>query len=294
MSAKTLLQKAGRCEMTRQHKDFLIINFATVLFAIETYFFKFPDNFNFGGIGGIAVLASKSGFISAGGITLIVSVLLILTGFLFLGKGFGFKSAYVSIMFAFILIAFEKLFPMSAPLTDEPLLNLVFAVSLQAVCYALLFNIDSSGGGTEVIALILKKYTTIDTSKAMYIVDMIITLLTFLVFDIKTGMLSVLGLTIRLVVLDTFIKSINECKYFNIVCKDLKPICDFIVNEIKRSATVCEAKGAVSNTEKFIVFTGMTKRESEKLKQHMKNNNIEAFTLISNTSEIIGGGFRHI
>ena len=99
---------------------------------------------------------------------------LLVLGFLFLGKSFGAKTVYVSVLTSVGLSALEKLFPMSAPLTTEPVLELIFAIFLPALSAAILFNIGASGGGTDIIAMILKKYTSVPIGTALVLVDCVI------------------------------------------------------------------------------------------------------------------------
>ena len=111
---------------------------------------------------------------SASSYTFIINMALLVFGFLFLGKSFGAKTVYVSVLSSVGLSALEKLFPMSAPLTTEPVLELIFAIFLPALSAAILFNIGASGGGTDIIAMILKKYTSVPIGTALVLVDCVI------------------------------------------------------------------------------------------------------------------------
>ena len=111
---------------------------------------------------------------SASSYTFIINLALLVLGFLFLGKSFGAKTVYVSVLTSVGLSALEKLFPMSAPLTTEPVLELIFAIFLPALSAAILFNIGASGGGTDIIAMILKKYTSVPIGTALVLVDCVI------------------------------------------------------------------------------------------------------------------------
>ena len=183
---------------------------------------------------------------------------------------------------------------MSHPLTDQPMLELCFAIALPSLGSAVLFNIGSSSGGTDIIAMILKKYSSFDIGRALLVTDILITIAGCFVFDIETGLYSFLGLAIRSFMIDTFIESFNLSKYFNVVCDHPEPICDFLTHELHRSATVCQAQGAFSGKDKYIVFTALNRPQAVKLRNFIKENEPEAFILISNTSEIIGKGFHSV
>lgn len=218
-------------------------------------------------------------------------MILVVAGFFFLGKSFGFKTVYSSILLSFSVSALEKWVPMSRPLTDEPMLELVFAVILPAFGSALLFNRGASSGGTDIIAMILKKYTSVNIGKALFLSDLLITLSSFFVFSIKTALFSFLGLLTKSLVIDSVIENINLHKYFNVICSKPDVICDYIVNVLNRSATVCDATGAYSHHHKYIIFTVMRRSQAVQLRKFIKQVEPDAFLLITNTSEIIGKGF---
>lgn len=156
------------------------------------------------------------------------------------------------------------------------------------------FNIGSSSGGTDIIAMILKKYSSFDIGHALLASDILITIAGFFVFDIKTGLYSLLGLTVRSFMVDSFIESLNLSKYFNVVCDHPEVICDFIVHTLNRSASVCHARGAYSGQDKYIILTALNRAQAVQLRNFIRQNEPTAFILISNTSEIIGKGFHSI
>ena len=280
--------------MLDKGKHFLLLTVSTLIMAIGTYFFKFTNNFTFGGITGLAVLIAKTGLMTAGDFNFVASMTLLLIGMIVLGKKFAAKTAYCSILLSVTLSFLERVCPMKAPLTDQPMLELCFAIALPSLGSAILFNIGSSSGGTDIIAMILKKYSSVDIGHALLITDVLITVAGCFMFDIATGLYSFLGLAIRSFMIDTFIESFNLSKYFNVVCDNPKPICDFIVQELNRSATVCHAQGAFSGKDKYVIFTALNRPQAVRLRNFIKDEEPSAFILISNTSEIIGKGFHNV
>lgn len=280
--------------MKSQIKNFMLLTGSTILMAVGIYFFKFSNNFTFGGITGLAVIIAKQSSISASDFTFIANMALLILGFIILGKKFAAKTAYCSILLSVSLSLMERVYPLSHPLTDQPLLELIFAIALPSLGSAVLFNIGSSSGGTDVIAMIMKKYTSYNIGNALLFTDFIITLAGCFVFDIKTGLYSFLGLFVRSFMIDGFIESLNLSKYFNVVCDDPTPICEFIKEHLSRGATVVPAKGAFTMEDKYIIFTALNRFEAVKLRNYIRENAPEAFILISNTSEIIGNGFHSI
>ena len=275
-------------------KNFSLLTISTLIMAVGIYFFKFTNNFTFGGITGIAVLVAKFLPISASDFSFVVNILLLIIGWIVLGKSFAEKTAYSTILLSVSLSLLERIYPMSHPLTNEPLLELIFAILLPALGSAILFNIGASSGGTDVIAMILKKYTSGDIGKGLMISDLIFTLAGFLVFNVKTGLYSLFGLIMRSALIDNFIESFNRSKYFHVVTSNATCICDFIQNDLQRGATIVNATGAFTGDDKYIILTVLSPSQAVKLRNFIKEHDPKAFLLVSNTSEIIGKGFHSV
>lgn len=280
--------------MKSKLKNFSLLTISTLIMAVGIYFFKFANNFTFGGITGIAVLVAKFLPISASDFSFVVNILLLIIGWIVLGKSFAEKTAYSTILLSISLSLLERIYPMSHPLTNEPLLELIFAILLPALGSAILFNIGASSGGTDVIAMILKKYTSVDIGKGLMISDLIFTLAGFLVFNVKTGLYSLFGLIMRSALIDNFIESFNRSKYFHVVTSNATCICDFIQNDLQRGATIVNATGAFTGDDKYIILTVLSPSQAVKLRNFIKEQDPKAFLLVSNTSEIIGKGFHSV
>ena len=274
--------------MKANFKNFLLLTASTLIMAVGIYFFKFANNFTFGGITGFAVLVAKFTPLSASDFSFVANILLLVVGWIILGKSFAAKTAYSTILLSVTLSLFERVYPMSHPLTNEPLLELIFAILLPALGSAILFNIGASSGGTDVIAMVLKKYTSVDIGRGLMISDVLFTLCAFFVFY------SLLGLIMRSALIDNFIESLNRSKYFHVVCSDPKPICNFIEKNLVRGATIVNAKGSFTGDNKYIILTVLSPSQAVKLRNFIKENSPGAFLLISNTSEIIGKGFHSV
>lgn len=274
--------------------EYVIITVATLLMVVGVHFFKFPNHFSFGGVTGVAVVLGEVLNYSAATYTFIINMALLVFGFIFLGKDFGVKTVYVSVLTSVGLSAMEKWFPLTSPLTEQPVLELIFAIFLPALSAAILFNIGASGGGTDILAMILKKYTSFSISAALFLVDFVIVLASCFVFDIQTGLFSLTGLLAKSLVIDNVIESINLCKCFNIICDNPEPICDYIIHTLGRSATVYHAEGAFTHHDKAVIMTTMKRSQALKLRNYIRTVEPDAFMLISNSSEIIGKGFMTI
>lgn len=274
-------------------KNFLILNIATLLTAIGVYFFKYPNNFSTGGVSGITVLLGHYlPDLSLGMINWVINLVLLAFGLLTLGKEFGITTAYVTLLLSAILDGFELLFPMNSPLTDQPFLELIFGVLLPAIGAAMLFNVNASTGGTDIIAMILKKYSSINIGNALFVVDAVIAFSTFAAFGPKTGLFSVFGLGIKSIIVDYVMENMNMCKSFTIITDQEEAILRFIKIDLHRGATFHQAKGMFSQNDKTVIMTAVSRMQAIQLQKKIKECDRHAFVMITNTSEIIGKGFR--
>ena len=279
-------------QIKRTIEEYAVLTLATLIMVFGIYVFKFPNNFSFGGVTGIAIVLSKFLPGTPGNITLMINIVLLLLGFILLGKGFGIKTAYVSILMSVGLSLAEVWFPMEKPLTTEPVLELIYAIVLPAFSSAIFFNMSASSGGTDIVAMILRKHTKLNIGSALFFSDMLIVILSCFVFDMQTGLFSLSGLLAKSLVVDNVIESINLCKYFTIICEDPDPICDFIMNTLHRSATVYDAEGTYEHRKKKVIITIMKRSQAVELRNFIRRTQPSAFIAITNSSEIIGKGFR--
>lgn len=272
-------------------KEYSLITFAVILMDIGIYVFKFPNHFSFGGVSGMAVVLADFTVLSAAQINLVMNLLLLVLGFAILGKNFGIKTAYVTVLSSLLLNLLELLFPMSSPLTNEIMLELCFAILLPALAAAILFYENASGGGTDIIAMIIRKYSTMNVSTALLCTDLIVVICAFLVFDTVTGLCSILGLLAKSLVIDKFIERMKLNKYFTIVSTNPDPICDYITQELHHSATTYHAQGAYSHKDRVIILTVVDVRQAIYLERFIKKTEPMAFVMVTKSSEIVGKGF---
>lgn len=284
--------KTNRMKLRETALEYLMLTAATLILVTGVYLFKFPNNFSFGGVTGIAVVLSAVMPATPGSITFVINMLLLILGFLFLGKDAGVKTVYVSILTSVGLSGAERLFPMDHALTNEPVLELIFAIVLPAFSAAVFFNLGASGGGTDIIAMILKKYTRFNIGTALFLVDVGIVIAACCVFDAQTGLFSLCGLLAKSLVVDGVIENINLCKCFTIICDDPEPICEFITQTLNRSATTYHAEGAYGHHRKTVIITIMKRSQAVELRNFIRRQQPGAFIAITNSSEIIGKGFR--
>lgn len=266
----------------------------TLLVACGVYFFKYPNNFTTGGVSGLSVLFGSVLPVSPGTIMMLINVAFLILGFIVLDKGFGFKTIYCSLLLSGSVWVLEWIVPMERAMTDQKFLELTFSVLLPAVGSAILFNIDASTGGTDIIAMILKKYTSLNIGNALLCTDVIIAASSTLFFGIETGLYSVLGLILKAVVVDYAIESINMQKSFTIITRYPDEVKNFITKELHRGATVWEAEGAYTGEKRWVIMTALHRYQATSLRRYVRGVDPQGFMFISNISDIIGKGFRGV
>lgn len=275
-------------------KRFSVMTLGCILLALGVYFFKIPNGFATGGVTGIATVLARIIPVSPAVLIWGFNIALMIVGFVFLGKGNGFKTVYCSMLYSAITYLLELIVPLNAPLTDQPFLELFYAMILTSVGSAMIFNADASSGGTDIVALILKKYTSIDVGKALLIVDFFVAVSSFAVFGIKTGLYSLLGLFAKAFIVDAVIENLNTCKYFVVITAKREEIAEFIIKELHHGATVNTVIGEYTKEEKSMIHTVCKRSEAIKLRNRIREIDPHAFMIITTSSEIIGRGFRSV
>lgn len=286
------MQKQSVREMIR---DYILLTIGTALVALGVYFFKFPNNFSTGGVSGVSIILGKLlPSLTPGAFVFIINQALLVVGFLVFGKAFGVRTAYASLVLSCITWGLEFICPLAKPLTNEPLLELVFSVALPAIGSAILFNMQASSGGTDIVAMILRKYTNLNIGNALLCVDISITVAAGLVFGIETGLFSVLGLALKSVIVDMVLENFKVHKAFQIITSKPDEITEFITTELKRGATKIDGEGAFTHEDKTIILTVVNRYQAIRLRQFARSVDAHCFILITNTTEIIGKGFRGV
>lgn len=273
----------------------VVLNLGTLLLAAGVYFFKAPNNFATGGVSGLSIILANFTkdvpWLGQTEIMTIINVVLLIIGFIFLGRGCGFKAAYCSLVYTGEM-QLMKLIPIQLPLTDEIFLEFVFAMLLTSAGSAIIFNCRASSGGTDIVALIIKKYTKMDVGTALLITDFLIAASTFFIFDIRTGLLSLLGLFTKAFLVDGVIENIGKSKCVTIITEKAEEITPFIIEAMHRGYTSFKATGGFTGAEKTVILTVCKRGEALKLKMRIHSVDPAAFVILTDTNEIIGKGFR--
>lgn len=293
MEKNTVVRSGDRVKAVL--RDYLMLSVGTFLTTVGLYVFAMPHQFVMGGVIGISIVLDPflPAFLTTGMLVSILNMILLLIGFAFLGRDFGFKTVYTSIFLSGVGMLIEwigmkyDLFP----LTDNLLLELVFAVMLPAIGTAIVFYYNGSGGGTDIVALIIKKYMRIEGGKALLCVDFMIMLVSF-TYSVEIGLLSMLGLFAKSMIVDKVTKSMLRSKYCIIVTTCPDEIGEYINKKLQRGATMWKGVGVYTHEEKHILLVVMNAKQIRQVRRDIHMIDSRAFTIVEDTSDVIGNGFR--
>lgn len=195
---------------TEMLKEYAVITAGIFLTALAVYFFMMPANIVLGSVTGLAIVLVNFIPLQVSAMTFILNVLCLIIGFIFVGKEFGGKTVYTSILLPFFLYVFELFFPNNPSLTGDIILDTLCCIILISIGQSLMFNANASSGGLDILAKVLNKYLHIELGKGIAIIGILTVASTILVYDTKTLVVGVLGTYFNGIVLDEFISGFPE------------------------------------------------------------------------------------
>ena len=282
-------------KMMQALKFFGLLNLGLLLTAVGIAFFKTPNHFAFGGTSGMSILmAGWWPNLNVGTAMTLVNAVLVVLGLVFLGAKTMGWTIYSSFALSFYVSLCEQLWPMTAPMSSDTFLELCYAVFLPAIGSAIVFNIGASTGGTDIVAMILSKHTSLEIGKALLYSDFLIAAMAAVEFGPATGLYCIAGLVAKAFVVDGVIDNINQRKVCTVITHQGEAVKKFILEELHRSATVQKAWGAYTMQEQEVLMTVLTRREATRLRVFIKASDPNAFITVVSSSEILGKGFRSI
>lgn len=281
--------------MKKTVKEYIILTLGVWFIACAITFFLVPHNLAAGGLSGLAMVINYYiPALNVGIIMIIGDIFFFILGFIFIGKSFGIKTIYCSLLLSTTISLLEWLIPMAEPISQDIFLSLIIGVLLTAFGMAIVFNHGGATGGTDIPAKILNKYFHIEIGKGLLIIDFIVTLLALVTFGATTGLYAILGVIMNGYVIDFIIDGFNIIKRVEIISNKSVEIQQFILKEVGRSATIYKAVGAYEQKEKEVIVTVLGKKEFLKLKTFIKEKDPTAFILTHNVHEVLGEGFDDI
>ena len=267
-------------------RELVIMTAAVAIVAAAVYFFLVPSHASVSSISGLGIVLSNFVPITLSAITMILNVVLLIIGFLTCGKEFGAKTIYTSIMLPVFLGLFEKLFPGFTSMTDSQELDVLCYILVVSIGLSILFNMNASSGGLDIVAKIMNKYLHMDLGKAMSLSGMCVALSAALAYDKKTVVLSVLGTYFNGIILDRFIFDHNVKRRVCIITEREEELRQFIIHDLHSGATIYESIGAYNMQKRNEIITIVDRSEYQKLMAYINRLDSKAFITVYTVSDM--------
>lgn len=277
----------GRLNWKNTASDFLVITAATAIIACGVFFFLVPSHLALGSVAGLAIVLANFIPLPISTLTLILNVSLLALGFLFIGKEFGTKTVYTTVVLPVMIGVLERIFPNNASLTQDAMADMLCFLFVCSFGQAILFKCNASSGGLDIVGKLLNKYLHLEMGRAISMVGMAIAISSAIVYDSKTVALSVLGTYLNGIVLDHFIFNTTMKKRVCILSEQREKIIHYITNELHSGATLYEAKGAYTDEPHTEVITIVNMQEYRKLMDFIAGADPAAFITVYNVSEVM-------
>ena len=266
--------------------DLTAITLATALIAASVYFFIIPSAIPLGSISGLALILSNLLPLSISAITMVLNVGLLILGFLLLGREFGAKTVYTSILLPAVMGLLERFFPNQGSIMGDPLTDLCCFIFFCSVGQTILFNRNASSGGLDIVTKILNKYLHMDMGKAASAAGLCVAVSSAFFYDVRTVLLAVVGTYMSGVALDHFIFGMNEKKRVCIISREETALLRYILRDLDAGATVYEAHGAYDDRTRREIITILDKDKYKKLINHIARLDPTAFVTVLPIHEV--------
>ncbi|MFB1083352.1 YitT family protein [Jeotgalibacillus sp. JSM ZJ347] len=281
--------------MTKKLITFLLMNLGAFFVAVNVHFFLSPNNLATGGVSGMSiVLNSLFPGISIGLFMILVNIVLFILGIIFLGFQFGAKTIYTSFALSGYVWLLELVVPITAPLSDDILIQLIIGQCIAAIGMGIVFHQRASTGGTDIIAMILNKYIKVEIGRAVLFSDLAVALSSSLLFGPQAGMYAFFGVILNGLMIDYTLQQFNANKEVVIISQESALIRAFIVGELGRGATIHTAKGAFNYEQKEVITTILGRKDLSRLKNYVGKQDEKAFITVHNMNEILGQNFKRL
>ena len=283
-------------------KELFIMTVGMFLAAGAVYYFLVPSKLVVGSISGLSIVISAL-FTQAGmavkvsTIVLIINIILLIMAYFLIGSEFGLKTAYTALILGPLMDLWEKICPwqnMVAPDAAIPSVmgdlwfDLICFVLLLSASQAIMFSINASTGGLDILAKIVNKYFHFDIGTSVTIAGIIICCSAFAVNPFRLVIIGLIGTWINGLIVDHFTVSLNRRKRVCIVSKDHERIREFIVGKIGRTCSLYEVIGGYTGEKGYEIQSLLTKDEFADLMKWISEEEIKAFITASNVSEVYG------
>lgn len=266
--------------------EFLVITFATAIVAASVYFFILPSHVSVGSISSLCMVLSNFIPLPISVLNIILNALLLVISFFLLGKDFGGKTVYTSLLMPMFLGLYEVLFPNQQSLTQDPFVDMFCYIFLVSIGLAILFLRNASSGGLDIVAKLMNKYLHMELGKAMSLSGMVVSAVAIFAYEPKLVIIGMLGTYLNGLVLDHFLFGMDVKKRVCIISEKQEEIKQFIIHELHSGATIYDAIGAYRNAPKQEIVTIVDKNEYAILMRFIRKTDAKAFVTVYTVNEI--------
>ena len=271
----------------RAIKEYIIITFGAILAGAAIYLFMLPSNLAIGSGSALAMVLSNFIPLPISAISLALNIIFLIMGFILVGPEFGAKTVYVTILVPATLGAFEILLPDFKSLTEDPLLDMICYLLLVGLAMAILFSVNASSGGLDIVAKIMNKHLKMELGTAISVSGLVVAFSSAFCYDTKTVVLSVLGTYCSGMIVDRFIFGLNIKRRVCIISQEHNDtIVNFLLHTLHSGATLYESFGAYDGTKRTEIVTIVDKNEYRKLMEFVKKTDPKAFVTVYSVNEL--------
>lgn len=277
-----------------------LINYSLILvgsFILASGFVLFITPYKIvpGGVYGIAIILHYILGTPVGLTALTMDIPLTLIGIRLLGPRFGYKTVVGFLLTAFFVDGLTYLYGNEPLVAGEPLLSSIFGGVFLGLGLGLIFKAKATSGGTDIIAMIISKYTKLPIGQLLIYVDSVIVLFGLIIFrDWKIPLYSLIVIFITGKVIDTILQGVSYDKTLFIISEKHDLIRDKIINDLNRGGTFIKGNGMYNGAEKTVIFTVVNRREMAMLQEFIHDVDPMAFVTVINANEILGEGFKSL
>ena len=275
-------------------RDFLIVTFGSLVYAIGLALFLDPNDISAGGVVGLAMIVCHFTDIDLGLMIFLMNAPLLIAGWIRFRNKFLVYTIYAIVLSSFLIDFINDRFPDYVPLTRDLMLATIAGGAVMSVGMSLIYLGGGSVGGTDIIIKFLRqKHNHIGTGTLSFIMDLTTCILSCFVFGgYELGIYAAMALYVQGVVMDKMLYGGNEAKLVFIITSKVKEVSDRLMNDLEMGVTWLEGIGAYTEEKKRVVMVAFRKQSYQKVRQVVKEEDPEAFMIVSSASEIFGLGFR--
>jgi len=265
--------------------DYILIFIGIVLTATSIVYIFTPNRLAAGGAQGIALVINHLTDINTGLLMILINGILFITAFAILGTSFGAKTLFSSLGLSFVVFIMEK-YLYFGPLTDDLMLSSIFGSALMGVGVGFILNRNASIGGTSLIGKILSKYTFLDQVNCIVATDIVVTVFSLFIFGVEIGLYQLLSVYLTGEIINRVIDGITYRREVMIITEHRDVIMKYIINDMKKGATLLRGRGGFTGLDTEIILTILTRRDFIKLKIFIRKVDPKAFISVNMVTEV--------